>query len=88
MNLLIGGMHERIPTIDINRERLLTLPKVPPYLRSRGAKAPHVSGVYRWALAGVGGVRLETIRIGGVLHTSAEAIARFVTELSGPGGER
>ena len=73
--------------ININSERLLPLTEVPQYLRSRGAKAPHVSGVYRWALAGVGGVRLQTIRVGGVLHTSAEAIARFVTELSGAGGE-
>ena len=68
-------------TIDIAKERLLPLGEVPRYLRSRGAKAPHVSAVYRWCLAGLSGVRLETVKVGGVLHTSAEAVSRFVAGL-------
>lgn len=33
--------------------------------------------VYRWSKQGIEGVRLETLNIGGVCHTSAEALQRF-----------
>ncbi|NUP96415.1 MAG: DUF1580 domain-containing protein [Planctomycetaceae bacterium] len=32
----------------------------------------------RWALHGVRGVRLETVRIGGSVYTSREALSRFI----------
>lgn len=52
--------------------------------RRRGGKAPHASTLLRWATAGVKGVTLETIRWGGTLCTSAEALVRFAEALSHP----
>lgn len=51
----------------------------------RQGKRLHISTVFRWALRGVRGVRLETIRIGGTLCTSEEALVRFFQHLSGDG---
>jgi Protein of unknown function (DUF1580) len=65
--------------ININHEQVLPVNKVPAYLQSRGlGKRVSVGTVYRWMIAGVGGVRLETVRIGGQMVTSAEAIQRWV----------
>jgi hypothetical protein len=41
-----------------------------------------VSTIYRWATAGVAGVKLETIRVGGTLCTSFEALQRFFERLT------
>lgn len=38
----------------------------------------HCSGPYRWLHRGVRGVRLESIRIGGKLLTSRQAVSRFL----------
>ncbi len=65
--------------INVNSEQLLPARKVPAYLQSRGlGRRVHVSAVYRWMKAGIDGIRLESVRIGGQLVTSAEAIQRRV----------
>ena len=46
--------------------------------RPPGAPAPHRATVQRWALHGIRGVRLETVRIGGSVYTSREALSRFI----------
>lgn len=38
----------------------------------------HVSAPYRWLHRGVRGVRLESVRIGGKLLTSRQAVNRFL----------
>lgn len=38
---------------------------------------------WRWALRGVGGVKLESIKIGGTRYTSREACRRFLERLNG-----
>ena len=40
--------------------------------------------IYRWAQSGIGGVVLETIRVGGSRCTTREALQRFFEELSKP----
>src|SRR4051812_5747295 len=53
----------------------------------RGDRPPHVSCLFRWAKHGLRGVRLETLRVGGTLCTSREALERFfarLAELDGP----
>lgn len=47
---------------------------------------PHPTTVGRWATRGVRGIRLETVRIGGRLYTSAEAVQRFVAALTATDG--
>lgn len=74
--------------INIAAETILTLSEVPNTLKvaRRGGKKLAVSTVFRWA-RGLRGVRLETIRIGGGLCTSAEALQRFFDRLSGAEAE-
>lgn len=69
--------------IDLSHERVLTLreaagvlPKTP-----RGKKV-HVSTLYRWCSRGVRGVRLESLRLGGRVVTSVEALQRFAERCS------
>lgn len=38
---------------------------------------------WRWALRGVGGIKLESIKIGGTRYTSREACQRFLERLNG-----
>jgi hypothetical protein len=39
---------------------------------------PHVSTLWRWKQRGVGGVKLETVRIGTKHFTSRQALTRFL----------
>jgi len=55
--------------------------------RRRGRKV-HISTIYRWVKQGVGGRRLETVKIGGLLYTSAEALSTFANRSGDePGGD-
>src|SRR5262249_17386918 len=47
----------------------------------RGGRPPHVSCLFRGAKQGLRGVRLETLRVGGTLCTSKEALERFFARL-------
>ena len=72
--------------IDLARETVASLTEAAKWKRlprRRQGKRPHVSTLYRWATAGVAGVKLETIRVGGTLCTSLEALQRFFERLSG-----
>lgn len=66
--------------IQIASETLIPISKVAQYLSSQGVTVDR-SSVYRWT-KGVGkaGVTLETVVVGGVKYTSAQAIQRFVEE--------
>jgi hypothetical protein len=48
----------------------------------RGDRPPHASCLFRWAKHGLRGVRLETLRVGGTLCTSREALERFFARLA------
>ena len=72
--------------INLDRERLITLREAVRRLPSgTGDRRLHISTIYRWTARGVGGVRLETLRVGGRLVTSVEAIQRFAERCSGIG---
>ncbi len=69
--------------IDISSETVITLIEATRHLpRRRRGKRPHVATVYRWAQTGIGGIRLETIQIGGSRCTSVEALQRFFDRLT------
>lgn len=73
--------------IDIATEQPIPLNQVPKLKcipRRRAGKRLHISTVHRWATRGLQGVKLETIRFGGTLCTSIEAIQRFCDTLSDP----
>jgi hypothetical protein len=58
---------------QIYEETVLTLRAASASLPGR----PHISTLHRWRMRGVRGIRLETCLIGGVRHTSREALQRF-----------
>lgn len=74
--------------IEIQNETLLTLRdaarRIPSTRQGRGL---HIGTVYRWASRGIRGIKLESVRLGGVLFTSVEAIQRFGERCSSPLGE-
>jgi len=70
--------------ISFERETLVSLGDVPSLLPSRRGRRVHRATVYRWAAKGVGGVRLDVLRIGGSLFTSEQAVARFLEAQNAP----
>jgi hypothetical protein len=72
--------------IDTASEHVLPLAKAARQLpRLRDDRPISPSTLWRWASAGLRGVRLETIKIGGSTCTSTQALARFFAALgSGP----
>ncbi|GJM20470.1 MAG: hypothetical protein DHS20C15_03850 [Planctomycetota bacterium] len=69
--------------IDMQADTLVHLREVPDLLPRRRGRKVHLSTVYRWTDRGVGGTKLETLKVGGVAYTSQEALARFIANLSG-----
>lgn len=75
--------------ITIDREQLVPLREVPRILpRRANGRHPHLSAIYRWVRKGIGGVVLESVRIGGVSYTSLEALQRFAERLTAPSTSR
>lgn len=73
-------------SIKLASETVVTLSKAAEHLPTlRGKHRPHTATLYRWAQRGCRGIRLETIRVGGSLCTSVEAIQRFCESLSRAG---
>jgi hypothetical protein len=72
--------------IDIqNGNRLIPLAQVPslPFIpRRRCGRKLHVSTVFRWAQRGVGGIRLEVVRVGGSLCTTIPDLQSFFSALA------
>jgi len=69
--------------IDLSTETVLSLPDACQRLPRRGeGKRPHPNTLYRWATEGVRGVHLETLRVGGTLCTSIEALQRIFEALA------
>ena len=67
--------------IDPSTHHLLTLSaaarEVPNRASGRGV---NTTTVWRWAMRGCRGVRLETTLIGGIRYTSREALAQFFAD--------
>jgi hypothetical protein len=64
--------------IDLEAESILSLTAAAKSLPGR----PHISTTIRWYKAGVRGVKLETILLGGKRFTSREALQRFADRLT------
>jgi hypothetical protein len=69
--------------IDPAQETLITLNKAREMFPGRCGRVS-LSTIYRWALKGQRGHRLETLKIFGRRVTSVEALRRFVSELNRP----
>ena len=74
--------------ISISEEKLISLAEACSLLPRRpSGRQTHPGTIHRWASSGVRGVKLETIRIGGSLCTSVEALQRFFDRLGVAFGE-
>jgi hypothetical protein len=76
-------------SIDLTREAAIAVTDIPglPWLpRRRGGKPWHVATIYRWMKDGVGGRRLEYVRVGGTRFTTASALMRFFGGCAAPDG--
>ena len=63
--------------INSQSEQLLTLAAAAREVPGRSGRGVSVSTVWRWTLRGVRGVKLETLMVGGIRHTSREALQRL-----------
>jgi hypothetical protein len=69
--------------ISIADEELLSARQVTELIPPRRlGRKMHLSTVHRWWTSGCGGVRLESIRIGGQRFTSLQALQRFFDRLT------
>jgi hypothetical protein len=68
--------------IIVSHETVFPLGETAKHVPPRGGKRLHQATAFRWAKDGCRGVKLETIRIGGSLCTSVEALQRFFERLS------
>ena len=64
--------------IDIETESLVLLKELAKDVPKRNGKPVAISTLRRWSTAGVKGVQLETILVGGQRYSSLEAFRRFV----------
>ncbi len=64
--------------IDINEEKPFNFSTI----NKRHPIHPSVPTLWRWALRGLQGVQLETVKIGGRRYTTFEAIDRFASRLT------
>lgn len=68
----------------IETENLISFRDAPRVIPGR----PALSQVYRWAMRGLRGVRLEWMQVGGRRYTSREALSRFyAATTTAAGGE-
>jgi len=71
--------------IDLAAETVITLSEATKHLpRRRAGKRPHIATLYRWVQHGVRGTQLETLRVGGTLCTSVQALQRFCERCTNP----
>ncbi|HBJ36632.1 MAG TPA: hypothetical protein DDZ51_18125 [Planctomycetaceae bacterium] len=67
---------------QILTEDVLTLQDARREIASATGRRPDKCTIYRWCLKGVGGTKLEHIRLGDRILTSRQAITRFITARS------
>lgn len=65
--------------IDIHSEKIRTLPNLARRVPPKGVNA---STGWRWVTKGVRGVKLEAVLIGGIWHSSDEALQRFIDRVT------
>lgn len=73
--------------IDLASEHLIPLTDAPKHLPTRHGRKIHRATVFRWALKGLQGDHLETIKVGGARYTSVEALMRFVQRVQQTGSD-
>ena len=74
--------------ISLADEQVISLAEATRLLpRQVNGKKVHVSTLHRWCSRGLRGVRLESLKLGGRVVTSVEALQRFAERCSSVGPE-
>jgi len=73
--------------IDTTKEELLSLSEAAKRVPTLNGRRIHSSTIFRWCRRGLRGVRLEYIRVGRRMATTAEALDRFYRDLARADGE-
>ena len=74
-------MHKQVTETAVNRvltEDVLTLSQVRSELFHICGRRPDKATMTRWIHRGVGGIKLDAIRLGSQLFTSKQALTRFI----------
>lgn len=70
-------------SLNLLTEEVITLGQARNLLpQVKGLKRPNLSTIFRWAHRGIGGKKLETVRIGSRILTSKQAMTRFIAAIS------
>lgn len=73
--------------IDHEHEELISTTEACRRFPGQHGRGISLATLWRWIRTGRSGTRLETVRIGGRVYTSREAIQRFVRALNREGAE-
>jgi hypothetical protein len=70
--------------IDLETEELITKNQARrlPWMKGRFGNAVSLCTLERWCGPGIGGIVLETVRVGGTVFTSHAATLRFIERLN------
>lgn len=70
--------------ISTASEDLIPFNRVPQHVQKTFGHKVHIASVYRWVNRGLGGARLETIKVGAKRFTSAQALDRLFNAATNP----
>ncbi len=65
-----------------NSEPVMTFAEAAGWLERRFGRRPNTATIWRWAIKGLRGVRLQTIALGRYRYTTERAIERFIDQTS------
>ena len=66
--------------LTLRRGRFIPVGDIPSlFSRRPDGRRVEAADVYRWAKRGVGGVRLRTVRVAGMLFTTTDAVDEFIS---------
>ena len=63
-------------------EPVMTFTEAASWCECRFGRRPNVATIWRWAVKGVKGVRLQTISLGRYRYTTEAALERFIDQMS------
>lgn len=69
-------------------EPVMTFTEAAGWFERRFGRRPNVATIWRWAIRGLRGVRLQTIALGRYRYTTRSAIERFIEQTSAVIGPR
>ena len=73
--------------IDVGNETLLSLTEAAKQVPKLNGRRVHASTIFRWCRRGLNDIRLEYVRVGRRIATSAEALNRFFNALAAADGD-